>query len=59
MNEEITVQHLLVQIYEKRQTLRQLEEQLETIQANCKHEYEEKRTHRVCKNCGSVKNFHY
>lgn len=43
MNEEIIAQHLLVQIHEKRQILRQLEEQLQTIQANCEHKYEEKK----------------
>lgn len=59
MKQAIEAHQLLVQIHEKRQMLRQLEGQLQRIQANCDHNYEEKRTHRVCQNCGYVKNFHY
>ncbi|WP_158232461.1 hypothetical protein [Sporosarcina sp. P13] len=43
----------------QRQSLRQLELQLNEIQANCIHRFTESTTHRECEKCKFVESIHY
>ncbi|EGQ25991.1 hypothetical protein ABZ756_13950 [Mammaliicoccus sciuri] len=49
------VRHIVVQ----RQGLRELEEKLYKLQAECIHEYIETSTHRECEKCQKVESIHY
>lgn len=55
----MTVEHLIHHITVKRKNLRELEEKLTLLQAQCMHDYVEIVTHRECKKCLKTESVHY
>lgn len=55
----MTAGQLIHHITVKRQDLRQLEEKLTLLQAQCVHDFHEIVTHRECKKCLKIESVHY
>lgn len=50
---------LVLDIAENRRQLHALERQLKQLQESCKHYFIDQTTHRICRHCQVVENYHY
>lgn len=55
MTANTLIRHITIQC----QSLRQLETQLNELQANCTHQFTETTTHRECEKCRLLESLHY
>lgn len=55
----MTAEQLIHQITVKRQDLRQLEEKLTLLQAQCVHDFIENVTYKKCGKCLKIESIHY